>query len=233
MIFDFQFKKFGIQHSESTMKVGTDAILLGALVELEKSDSVLEIGTGCGIISLMLAQRFSCRIEAIEIDQRSAMQAAQNISHSPWNEIINVIYGDVNTYEFEEKFSTIVSNPPYFQAGLLCDDAQKSIARHAHSLNFRELCKVSHKLLNENGCLWVILPKASCEIFENESRKHGFYCERKVLIQNSPQQKVSLIVSKWAKKEVALSIQDLVIRNNDGTYSDKYCNLTCHFHPFL
>jgi tRNA1Val (adenine37-N6)-methyltransferase len=233
MDFDFRFKKFGIFHSESTMKVGTDAILLGALVNFDENTNVLEIGTGCGIISLMIAQRFSCHITAIEIDHKSALQAKQNVASSPWNKNINVIHNDVKNHDFKHKFDVIVSNPPYFQSGLLSKNNQKSTARHAHSLNFKELLEVSQKLLTENGCLWLVLPILSYEIFESESKSQGFYCNQKFYIKNSQKQDVSLIVTKWVKHETKTHVRDLVIRNNDETYSEDYIQLTNSFHPFL
>lgn len=233
MDFEFKFKKFGVFHSESTMKVGTDAILLGSLVNLQKNNSVLEIGTGCGIISLMLAQRFSNQITAIEIDQNSAMQAKQNILHSPWRKRINVIYDDVRNHSFKQKFDVIVSNPPYFQSGLLSKNHQKSIARHANSLNFKELLEICQKLLTDNGCFWLVLPIVSYEIFESESQFLGFYCDQKINIQNSRKQEVSLIVTKWVKQKTTPHIHNLAIRNNDGSYSDEYTLLTCDFHPFF
>ena len=231
--FEFRFKKFGLNHSSSSMKVGTDSILLGALVESKQAKSILEIGTGCGIISLMLAQRFDAKITTVEIDNNSAQQSKNNFETSPWNDQIKLIEADIRFVNFCKKFDLIVSNPPYFQNDLLPETIEKIKARHAKSLNFKELLEISEKLLNKNGCLWLVLPKKSFEIFETESCSFNFHCELKTFIKNSPQQEISLIVSKWVKHETKLNVQNLVLRNEDGTFTEDYCSLTKDFHPFL
>lgn len=229
--FEFQFKQFGINHSNSTMKVGTDAIILGALVENNNPKRIMEIGAGCGIISLMLAQRFQAKITAIEIDEKSALQAQENIETSPWASKIEVILGDIRTFNFNKKFDLIVSNPPYFQNDLRPDSSIKTLAHHAHTLTFDELCQTSYTLLTESGHLWVILRPSSFKQFSNNASNHSFYCTKQINIFPSVEHPCKLVVSKWEKEESPKKTGRVNLRNIDGTYSYEYKEKTKAFHP--
>ncbi|MDD2411550.1 MAG: methyltransferase [Bacteroidales bacterium] len=229
--FEFQFIQFGLNHSNSTMKIGTDAIVLGSLVENNQANSILEIGTGCGIISLMLAQRFQAKITAVEIDTRSAKQALDNISTSPWKKKIEVVQGDIRILNLSKKFDLIVSNPPYFQNDLRPDSSSKNQARHSETLTFDELCQTSSAHLAENGHLWIILPPRGFEQFSNKASKHSFYCTKQIDIFPSIQHSRTLIVSKWGKEKESMKKSRFHLRNINGTYSDEYQKATRAFHP--
>lgn len=229
--FEFKFKQFGLNHSSSTMKTGTDAIVLGALIENNDANSILEIGTGCGIISLMLAQRFEAKITAVEIDAKSAKQAQENIDASPWSTRIEVIQGDIRILNLNKKFNLIVSNPPYFQNDLRPDSSSKNQAHHAETLSFDELCQTSSAHLKEDGYLWVILPPLGFHQFSNSANNHSFYCTNQIDIFASIQHSCTLIVSKWGKRKGTKINSSLYLRNIDGTYSDEYQEATKAFHP--
>lgn len=229
--FEFKFKQFGLNHSNSTMKIGTDAIVLGSLVENNQANSILEIGTGCGIISLMLAQRFQAKITAVEIDTKSAKQAQDNIETSPWKDRIKVVLGDIRILNLNEKFDLIVSNPPYFQNDLRPDSSDKNQARHSETLTFDELCKTSSAHLAENGYLWIILPPSGFEQFGNCAIKHSFYCTKQIDIFPSIQHSRTLIVSRWGKEIGGIKTSSFYLRDIDGTYSDGYQKATKAFHP--
>ncbi|MDD2346262.1 MAG: methyltransferase [Bacteroidales bacterium] len=229
--FEFQFKQFGINHSNSTMKIGTDAIVLGALIENNDANSILEIGTGCGIISLMLAQRFQAKITAVEIDLKSGKQAQENIDASPWKDRIEVIQGDIRMINLNKKFDLIVCNPPYFQNDLQSNSSSKKLARHSNTLTFDELHQTSSTHLKEDGYLWVILPPLGFHQFSNSANNHSFYCTNQIDIFASIQHSCTLIVSKWGKRKGTKINSSLYLRNIDGTYSDEYQEATKAFHP--
>ena len=125
----FQFKQFTVWHDKCAMKVGTDGVLLGAWTPVESSARILDIGTGTGLVALMLAQRCSASVIALEIDGTAAQQAAENITRSPWGSRIEVVCQDFRLYSNKNnslKYDTIVSNPPYFTDSLKCPDSQRT-----------------------------------------------------------------------------------------------------------
>lgn len=229
--FEFKFKQFGLNHSSSTMETGTDAIVLGALIENNDANSILEIGTGCGIISLMLAQRFEAKITAVEIDAKSAKQAQENIDASPWSKRIEVIQGDIRILNLNKKFNLIVSNPPYFQNDLRPDSFSKNQAHHAETLSFDELCQTSSAHIAENGHLWIILPSSGFEQFGSKAYTNSFYCTKQIDIFPSIKHSCSLVVSKWEKRKRSVEKEKFHLRNTNGTYTEEYKNATKAFHP--
>lgn len=147
----FQFKQFTVWHDKCAMKVGTDGVLLGAWTPVESSARILDIGTGTGLVALMLAQRCSASVIALEIDETAAQQAAENITRSPWGNRIEVVCQDFRLYSNKNnslKYDTIVSNPPYFTDSLKCPDSQRNTARHNDNLSYEELLKGVSNLLS-------------------------------------------------------------------------------------
>ena len=128
----FQFKQFTVWHDKCAMKVGTDGVLLGAWTSVESAHRILDIGTGTGLVALMLVQRSlpDANIVALEIDEAAVGQARENIIRSPWKERVEVVQADFRKYRSSDKFDVIVSNPPYFVDSLECPDRQRTAARH-------------------------------------------------------------------------------------------------------
>lgn len=156
----FQFKQFTIEQDKCAMKVGTDAVLLGAWTDCKKAERILDIGAGSAVISLMLAQRSEASIDAIEIDKASCEQAEENVSNSKWSDRINVIHSSLQNYLLSnpEKYDLIVSNPPYFVASSKAPDQKRSTARHTDTLPFSDLLHGVDLLLKEDGKFCTILP---------------------------------------------------------------------------
>ena len=139
----FRFKQFGVRHEKSAMKVGTDGVLLGAWTNAENAKKVLDIGTGTGLIALMIAQRSKALITGIEIDEDAAEEAYENFVSSPWGDRLRVENSDFAVFSniCNEKYDVIVSNPPYFVDSLECPDEKRGKARHTSSLSFENLIK--------------------------------------------------------------------------------------------
>lgn len=201
----FQFKQFTIHQDRTAMKVGTDGVLLGAWAPIDPTASrLLDIGTGTGLIALMLAQRFSkqsqdpkycppvlegraqraegvintlnshLNIDAIDIDQPSIEQATENIKNSPFAKYITTHQTSLQDYTTQEKYDAIVCNPPYFVASLKCPDAARTQARHTDSLSFNDLLLHSSRLLNDGGSLSVVLPVNEGNQLIELAPKYGF-----------------------------------------------------------
>ena len=226
----FRFKEFSIIQDRSAMKVGTDAMVLGSLVDLDLKGKCLEIGTGTGVISLMLLQRSpELFITAIDIDYESSEEAIQNFSNSPWSSRVNGINCDFLNYSFDTKFDLIVTNPPYFENGLLNNSKRKAATRHEDSLPLLNLFEKSSSLLSDKGNFWLILPFETASKWKDVSKDFDLFCKEEVTIfgkPNSPKRTVFC----FSKEEVECIQKDLIIRNSDNTYTDQYKLLTFDFH---
>lgn len=155
----FRFKAFAVRQNRCPMKVGTDGVLLGAWVGVEPEDRrILDIGTGTGLLALMLAQRTPARIEAVEIDEQSALEARDNVLASPWSDRIGVVCTDVQTYDPGCRFDLIVSNPPFYVDSLVSPDGGRTRVRHAEALPFEALRDAVLRLLAPDGRFALVLP---------------------------------------------------------------------------
>jgi tRNA1Val (adenine37-N6)-methyltransferase len=182
----FAFKQFTIKQDLCAMKVGTDAVLLGAWIIPNGSANILDIGTGTGIISLMLAQKSKAEIDAIDIDENAVIQAKQNISESNFSN--NIIVNHISFQEFAKsstkKFNLIVTNPPYFEQSLKSSDEKRSHARHADVLPFEDLLEGVIKLLDSKGKFCLILPKLEAEKFRALAEKKGLHLSKLLRIKS-------------------------------------------------
>ena len=155
----FQFRQFTVYQDQCAMKVGTDGVLLGAWARLLATEGrVLDMGTGTGLLALMMAQRYPhASVTAVDIDDQAVIQAQQNISRSPFAERITISQGDIREWE-DQPFDAIVANPPYFVDSLICPDDQRTTARHTGTLTYRELMETAWHLLSDNGIFSVVIP---------------------------------------------------------------------------
>lgn len=154
----FRFKRFTVFHDKCAMKVGTDGVLLGAWTDTGDAESILDIGTGTGLIALMLAQRTNAPIDAIDTDESACLQAVGNVAASPFSGRIHVVRSSFADFQPDVKYDLIVSNPPYFSRSLKSPDDKRTKARHDDSLPLHDLIAGSKELLSENGRIALILP---------------------------------------------------------------------------
>lgn len=244
----FTLKKFHVSHDLCGMKVGTDGILLGAwapLPEYAKALStsklkVLDIGTGSGLINLMIAQRCAGEMHGIslDIDANACKQAAENIHFSPWPETISVVNQPLQTFVQSyngDKFDLIVSNPPYFPHGQIFEDPSRQQARHTNTLSHLELVDNAIALLHQEGIFALILPFDAAQIVVA-------YCESKSLIVEcthvrttfkKPCKRILLSVkhnSARLTQTIPTKSSELIVHHQSGSYSDEYINLTRDFY---
>lgn len=239
----FRFKQFTVCQGESAMKVGTDGVLLGAWCRIEPEyKSMLDVGTGTGLIALMLAQRtaqIKAMIDAVEIDNQSAQQASDNFETSPWTSRLRVI--DSSLQAFACSFQTpvynhIVSNPPYFSASLLSSDARRTTARHAVDLTYEQLVKYSCMVMRCGGRLSVVLPYDDVVRIEAIAAPMQLFMTRRTDVfptDSSPQPKRSLLeFTHDSSGERPLVEYSRLIIEQGGRhmYSDQYRELTREFY---
>ena len=230
----FRFKQFSVKHEKSTMKVGTDGVLLGAVADVDNAKEILDAGTGCGVIALILAQRSRARITAIDIDRASADEAAENFRNSPWSDRLVTLRESLQAHALfaVEQYDAIVSNPPFFQNSLKNPDEKKMRARHNDSLPFDEFLESTTKLLKPDGALWVILPVNESRIFMEMAQQNGFLPEYQMLIHPKPGREANRRILKLTRQQnrQKQNSQSLIIRQEDGAFTDEYRKLTSEFY---
>ena len=226
----FQFKEFEILQSKKVFRVGTDGVLLGSLCSVLNAEKALEIGTGTGLISLMVAQRNRMTtILAIDIDPDAVKLANENFSNSPFRERIKAVNQDLKTWEINEKFDFIFSNPPYFEE----NPSQKDIlARQQTELSFQNLIEKSSKILTENGLFSVIIPDDAANDFIKIGWENRLYLNRKINISGIKNAEAKRCVLEFGFKEKKPTETDFFIEKSPRKYSDEYLELTKDFHLF-
>ena len=227
----FSFKQFTVYHDRCAMKVGTDGVLLGAWTDLSQSHHILDIGTGTGLIALMMAQRSpEAQITAIDLDAEAVSQARENIQNSPWKDRVVAVLQDVCTYSSDEKFDTIVSNPPYFIDSLKCPDNQRNTARHTDTLDAQRLLEKVAELLTPEGRFSIILPADQTDDLFRIAEAQGLHPTRwtKVITRPGLPPKRSLI--EFQKKALPIQTNELVIELERHVYSKEYIELTREYY---
>jgi tRNA1Val (adenine37-N6)-methyltransferase len=228
----FSFKQFTIYQDKAAFKVGTDGVLLGAVVDLTGVRNILDIGSGTGLISIMLAQRSDATITAIEPDHGSFIQTCENVDRCSWNDRINVEHTDLRNFNPKQgKFDLIVTNPPYFCDSLKNPDPRKSCARHNVSLTSAEILENVLKLMNDDGRLQLIMPYAEGNIFIAEANEYGLYCNSILKIKPLPISEIRRLIltfSKFQKKPVESFLTIEHGRRHD--FTEEYINLTKDFY---
>lgn len=226
----FKFKQFEIQQSENVFRVGTDGVLLGALADVEKASHVLEVGTGTGLISLMLAQRNpQASFLGLDINQDAAELTKTNFENAPFQARLKNKHQDFKTFKTEEKYDLIVSNPPYFEESQSDKD---KIARQTVELNFRQLIVKAAQLLSEKGLLSVIIPVEAGNVFMVIAAKNFLFLSRKINIRGIENSKIKRLILEFSSTEKEINESDFIIEKSPRKYSDSYLELTKEFHVF-
>lgn len=224
----FRFKQFSIHQELCAMKVGTDGVLLGAWTNVSNGSSILDIGTGTGLVAIMLAQRTSASIDAIDIDNGACLQAEENVKQSPWKNNISVIHSPLQLFAMEAQkiYDIIVTNPPYFTNALKTPNEQRNLARHNDSLSITDILQGVNKLLNPAGRFVIILPYIEAQLFIVESAMYHLYCNKKLVIKTLPTKKPTRIIMEFSKRRTKLVEDELSIYHSENIYTEDYKELT-------
>ena len=222
----FHFTHFSLNHQQSTMKVGTDAVLLGAWMPVpEDCATILEIGSGCGVISFMLAQKTKANIIGIDIDEKSVSEAQKNAENFPWKVQMQFFRESVQDFaqKTTQKFDVIISNPPFFENSLKSPETSKNISKHNDTLPLETLISTVNILLSDNGRFGVILPLVAAEKLEKLALEKQFYVTKKTWIYPTPTKKANRILMMFERKQTVCEEDRLIIR--DGGYTKEYYEL--------
>ncbi len=225
----FTFKQFTIQQDKCAMKVGTDGVLLGAWTDISGARHILDVGTGSGLIAIMLAQRSAARIDAVEIDKDAYTQSCTNVAACPWSERIHIHHASFQNFakSTDQLYDLIVSNPPYFIRSLKNPGKSRETARHTSMLTYDDLLKNAMKLITEEGNLSIILPFEESKLFDELAQKYGLICNRKVNVISCPGKPIKRVMMNLGRKAGIFQEYDLLIeKGGRHHYSEEYIRLT-------
>lgn len=210
------------------MKVCTDSCILGAWTsgKLERAEKILDIGTGTGLLVLMLAQKSKAVIHGIESDPGSFIQATENILESTWSNRIRIIDGDVRHFSFPYKYDFIISNPPFYESDLHSPDQKKNKARHEVSLTLDELITVIRSCLLKTGLFSILLPYHRAAYFERLAASNGFFLREKLTIRQTPEHQPFRVLFLYGQEKTgAFILDELTIKDSEGKYSREFAEL--------
>lgn len=223
----FQFKEFRVEQSLAAMKVCTEACLFGALVNFQNPQSILDIGTGTGLLSLMLAQKYSSHIDAVEIDKDAFNQAALNFENSFWAKRLFLYHQSIQEFQknVSQKYDLVISNPPFFSDHLQSKDTAKNGALHTNYLKQNDLLTAVMSVLSSDGEFNLLLPPAESEKFDLLAMGRQLFLQKRIVVYNKPGTSPFRFISKYGFNKTQPHSEEIYIRNNKGEYSEAFIEL--------
>ncbi|WP_460220724.1 tRNA1(Val) (adenine(37)-N6)-methyltransferase [Psychroserpens sp. MEBiC05023] len=230
----FQFKQFSVNQDQCAMKIGTDGVLLGAWTSLETNPfSILDIGAGTGVLSLMLAQRSHAElIEAIEIDDNAYEQCVDNFEQSPWNDRLFCYHASLEEFaeEIDDKYDLIICNPPFYSETYKTENKQRDLARFQDAMPFKHLLESVVTLLSKNGSFSVIIPFSEESFFIDLAQKLALFPKRITHVKGTSSTNIKRSLIEFSFIESKFESVELIIETERHQYTDDYINLTKDFY---
>ncbi len=228
----FYFKQFQIDHDRCAMKVGTDGVLIGAWCDTSRARRVLDIGTGTGLVALMVAQRTSDNvvIDAVEIDYDAYKQAVENVSASKWGDRIQVHHTAIQKFNSQVLYDLMVCNPPYFTNSLKSPNEKRNLSRHSSHLSPADLVQAIKKHLNPEGVFSLILPYREGMEFINLAVKYSLFCNRKTEIKARPNKEKERLLLEFNHYNRNRLNEELILLEEKGSRSEPYQRLVSEFY---
>ncbi|MGN6416057.1 MAG: tRNA1(Val) (adenine(37)-N6)-methyltransferase [Pseudobacter sp.] len=232
----FQFKQFTVQQDQCAMKVCTDACILGAWFAAKTANytTVLDIGAGTGLLSLMLAQKSDSEIHGIELDLGAYKQLKENVQSSIWKERIKVFPGDARTYSFPIKYDFIITNPPFFENDLASATEGEQLAKHSKELTLEELITVIARSLEPHGSFGILLPYQRWEYFNTLATGKDFSLLENLLVRQTPAHPFFRSILHYSRNNDNFSPSfELTIKGEDGNYTEDFVELMKDYYLYL
>ncbi len=234
----FRFKQFVIHQCQSRMKVTTDSCLFGAWVAEQVFISglhdarILDIGTGTGLLSLMIAQKNKCKIDAIEIDDAAAQEAQENVSASKWKYDISVVHADILEWVPVTKYDVIVCNPPFYETDLTSPDLRKNIAHHSHNLTLAELLVRIKALMTANCACFVLLPFRRKDETTKLFQENNFFINNEVVIHPAAKNSAFRLMLQFSRHNSPTEKSHMYFKE-ENTYSERFIQLLKDYYLYL
>ncbi|MFI5221674.1 MAG: tRNA1(Val) (adenine(37)-N6)-methyltransferase [Bacteroidia bacterium] len=237
----FRFKQFNVIQQNSAMKVGTDSVLLGCFAETGNAKSILDIGTGTGLLALMMAQKSEAEIDAVEMDEAAFEEAKENFLNSKWKERINIFHSPIQSFldsaflpdrqARKDRYDLIITNPPYFEhsKNYKIEDPTRSKARQDKELSLEELGNEIMKLISDEGKFWLILPAKESKDFEKIATEKSLLLQKRIFIKPKRSKPVNRMVMCFGKQKQELVESEFIIYKEDGKPTEEYFELTREF----
>lgn len=218
---EFKFRQFAVSQAEAGMKVCTDATLFGAMAPVRAGERVCDIGTGTGLLALMVAQLGAGRVTAVELIAEVAREAADNVRASPWADRIEVVQADIKAHAAErhDRFDLVISNPPFFQRHSASDDRMRHVARHADQLSYSELLDAATSLMAETGRFYVLLPGHAADDFSDLAARAGLHLAQRTDIRGYQRNRPNVAALQYAFTAAEPCRELLTIYQADREYS--------------
>ena len=228
----FKFKQFTIHQDKTAMKIGTDSILFGSWLQTNYScKSILDIGTGTGLLALMMAQKnTNASITALEIDEDAFFQAQENIVNSKWSNRIDLFHTNANLWCSDKKYDLLLSNPPYFENALLAKDSARTKARHQVGFKIEDLLSLWGKFGSKNSELACVLPNNQAEILIGLALKESYFLKKQTLVRSTKESKVIRQLLLFSKAKAPTVKSELCIYTLEKQYTKAYIDLTIEFY---
>ncbi|MDZ7900512.1 MAG: methyltransferase [Arcicella sp.] len=221
----FSFKKFTIHQDQTAMKVTTDACILGAYTDVKNAKRILDIGTGTGLLTLMLAQRSEAQIEGVEIEKVSYNQAVENVKNSIFKDKIELYHSGIQSFTSKKCYDLIISNPPFFQNHLKAENQNRNNALHTDTLSFEDLLNSVIKLLSSNGTFVVLLPTYESTVLEQIANNLGLFANKKLYIHHREGSKILRIITTFGFVKTETVFENLIIKSSDENYTSDFQKL--------
>jgi tRNA1Val (adenine37-N6)-methyltransferase len=231
----FRFRHFIVEDDRSTMRIGTDAMLLGACARVGNAASILDIGTGCGVLALMAAQRSTAVVHAIDTDSGSAAQAQQNFTNSPWPDRLTAFYRSLEDHAALEgsRYDVILSNPPFFSGSLRSPSDRRNLARHLNTDDISRFLQDAATMMNPGGFLWLILPAPETAQWTRHAVQAHLYPGEWIRILPGPGRDANRMIICFSEENPVNPAEgNIVIRDGEGRFTEQYLGLTREFHCF-
>jgi tRNA1Val (adenine37-N6)-methyltransferase len=230
----FKFKQFTINQDQCAMKIGTDAVLLGAWASLKKNPfSILDIGSGTGVLGLMIAQRSDAKtIDAIEIDDNAYEQCVENFENSPWSDRLFCYHASLEEFtdEIDDNYDLIISNPPFYSEDYKTDNSQRDLARFTDAMPFNHLLESVSKLLSKKGIFSVIIPFKEEVKFIELTSKVGLFPNMILHVRGNQSSEIKRSLLEFSFSEREIKKTTLIIETQRHHYTEDYINLTKDFY---
>ncbi|MCK9310878.1 MAG: methyltransferase [Bacteroidales bacterium] len=225
----FRFKQFEVFHDRCAMKVGTDGVLLGVWTEPGKAERMLDVGTGSGLIALMLAQRSNAQVDGVEIDAEAAGQAAENVAAGPWPDRVHIFVSDFGDYS-NGYYDLIVSNPPFFRRSLKALLKERNQARHTDTLSYEMLIRRSAQMLTSHGRFSVIIPADAADDFEDICWQNKLYLLRRCEVVSVEGLTPKRVLLEFSKNRGLIERSSLILQTFAHKPSVAYATMTADFY---